>query len=113
MAGSSHRLGVIINALAITFILGEINITPCYGLRLILLGKQLRAARVLLGWSQIELAQASGVAIGTIRRMESFDGEIVSYTSTLSKVQDAMEAAGIEFLNSKVPGVRLHARGKA
>jgi transcriptional regulator with XRE-family HTH domain len=69
----------------------------------------MRAARVLLGWSQIELGKRAKVAIGTIRRMESFDGEIVSYTSTLSKVMDAMEAAGIEFLNSGEPGVRLRA----
>jgi hypothetical protein len=34
----------------------------------------------------------SKVAIGTIRRMEAFDGEIVSYTSTLSKVTQAMES---------------------
>jgi transcriptional regulator with XRE-family HTH domain len=69
----------------------------------------MRAARVLLGWSQIELGKRAKVAIGTIRRMESFDGEIVSYTSTLSKVMDAMEDAGIEFLNSGEPGVRLRA----
>jgi transcriptional regulator with XRE-family HTH domain len=79
----------------------------CYGLGLILLGKQLRAARVLLGWSQIELANRSKVAIGTIRRMESFEGEIVSYTSTLSKVTRAMEKAGIAFLDDGEPGVRL------
>jgi transcriptional regulator with XRE-family HTH domain len=74
---------------------------------LILLGKQLRAARVLLGWSQIDLAKRARVAIGTIRRMESFEGEIVSYTSTLSKVAGAMEKAGISFLNGAEPGVRL------
>jgi transcriptional regulator with XRE-family HTH domain len=74
---------------------------------LILLGRQLRAARVLLGWSQIELAKRARVAIGTIRRMESFEGEIVSYTSTLSKVAGAMEKAGIAFLDGGEPGVRL------
>lgn len=79
----------------------------CYVLFLILLGKQLRAARVLLGWGQIDLAKRARVAIGTIRRMESFEGEVVSYTSTLSKVTGAMEKAGIEFLNNDRPGVRL------
>ncbi len=72
----------------------------------------MRAARVLLGWSQIELAKKSRVAIGTIRRMESFEGEIVSYTSTLSKVAGAMEKAGIQFLNNGSPGVRLRPQGK-
>lgn len=70
-------------------------------------GRQLRAARALLGWEQIELAKRSRVAIGTIRRMESFAGEIGSRTSTLSQVLVTMEKAGIQFLNDDGPGVRL------
>jgi transcriptional regulator with XRE-family HTH domain len=70
-------------------------------------GRQLRAARALLGWEQIELAKRARVAIGTIRRMESFEGEIGSRTSTLSLVQAAVERAGIEFLNDDRPGVRI------
>jgi transcriptional regulator with XRE-family HTH domain len=74
---------------------------------LIISGRQLRAARVLLGMEQIELAKRARVGIGTIRRMESFDGEIGARTGTLSLVQKAMERAGIEFLNDQQPGVRL------
>jgi predicted transcriptional regulator len=70
-------------------------------------GRQLRAARALLGMEQIELAKRSRVAIGTIRRMESFHGEIGARTSTLSQVQKALEKAGVEFLNHEQPGVRL------
>ena len=73
-------------------------------------GRQLRAARVLLGWAQIELAKRSRVAIGTIRRMESFSGEIGSRTSTLSLVMAALEKAGIQFLNDESPGVRIKKR---
>lgn len=73
-------------------------------------GRQLRAARVLLGMEQIELAKRARVAIGTIRRMESFDGEIGARTSTLSLVKKALERAGIEFLNDDRPGVRLRAK---
>jgi len=73
-------------------------------------GRQLRAARVLLGWEQVELAKRARVAIGTIRRMESFAGEIGSRTSTLSQVQQALEKAGIEFLNDESPGVRVRTR---
>ena len=40
----------------------------------VITGRQLRAARVLLGWGQIALAKKARVAIGTIRRMESFEG---------------------------------------
>jgi predicted transcriptional regulator len=75
-------------------------------------GRQLRAARVLVGMEQIELAKRSRVAIGTIRRMESFDGEIGARTSTLSLVKKALEKAGIEFLNDDRPGVRLRSAGK-
>jgi transcriptional regulator with XRE-family HTH domain len=70
-------------------------------------GRQLRAARALIGWEQAELAARSRVAIGTIRRMESFDGPIGSRTSTLSQVLQALEKVGIEFLNSDGPGVRV------
>jgi transcriptional regulator with XRE-family HTH domain len=70
-------------------------------------GRQLRAARALIGWEQTTLAKRSRVAIGTIRRMESFASEIGSRTSTLSQVQATLEKAGIEFLNDESPGVRL------
>ena len=70
-------------------------------------GRQLRAARALLGWEQIELAKRSRVAIGTIRRMESFSDEVGSRTSTLSQVLAALDKAGIQFLHDGGPGVRL------
>jgi predicted transcriptional regulator len=70
-------------------------------------GRQLKAARALVGWEQTDLAKKSGVAVSTIRRMESFQGEVGARTSTLSLVEKALEKAGIEFLNSESPGVRL------
>jgi predicted transcriptional regulator len=73
----------------------------------VITGRQLRAARVLLGIEQIELAKRARVAVGTIRRMESFAGEIGARTSTLSQVQATLEKAGIEFLNNDRPGVRV------
>jgi hypothetical protein len=84
---------------------------PCYRRRLKLLsGRQLRAARALIGWDQVKLAKMARVAIGTIRRMESFEGTIQSYTGTLYKVQVALERGGVEFLNDDRPGVRLKER---
>ena len=62
---------------------------------------------MLIGWEQLELAKRSRVAIGTIRRMESFDGEIGSRTTTLSQVQATLEKAGIHFLQEGGPGVQL------
>jgi predicted transcriptional regulator len=70
-------------------------------------GRQLRAARALLGWEQTELSKKARVAIGTIRRMESFDGPVGSRTDTLRKVTGALEKAGIEFLGNGSLGVRL------
>lgn len=70
-------------------------------------GRQLRAGRVLIGWSQVALAKRSRVAIGTLRRMESFSGEIGSRTTTLSQVQAALEKAGLRFLYDGGPGVQL------
>jgi transcriptional regulator with XRE-family HTH domain len=70
-------------------------------------GRQLRAARALIGWEQADLADRSGVAIGTVRRMESFPGPIGSRTSTLMQVLETLEKAGIEFLNGGSPGVRV------
>ena len=83
-----------------------LRVPPCYG-RFVITGRQLRAARALLDWEQIELAKRSRVAIGTIRRMESFSGQIGSRTSTLSQVQQTLEKAGIQFLNDESPGVRI------
>ncbi len=54
------------------------------------------------------MAKHAHVAVGTIRRMESFNGEIGSRTSSLSQVLATLEKAGIEFLNGGIPGVRLH-----
>ncbi len=70
-------------------------------------GRQLKAARSLIGWGQTDLAKKSGVAISTVRRMESFDGEIGARTGTLSLIKRSLEKAGIEFLNDDSPGVRL------
>lgn len=81
-------------------------------LRLALIsGRQMKAARALVAWEQTDLAKKAGVAVSTVRRMESFDGEVGARTSTLSLVQKALERAGIEFLNDGSPGVRLRPRG--
>jgi predicted transcriptional regulator len=73
-------------------------------------GRQLKAARALVGWEQTDLAAKARVAISTVRRMESFDGPVGARTSTLDQVQEALEREGIEFLNSGGPGVRLRSK---
>lgn len=70
---------------------------------------QLRAARALLRWTAQNLADASGVGVATIRRMEVLDGVPSGQIRSLSAIQSALEAAGIEFIGSAEdhPGVRL------
>ncbi len=70
---------------------------------------QCRAARALLNWSQEDLVAKSKISKKTIADFES--GATTPHTQTLNRILLAFEAAGIEFLNSKAPGVRL--RGAA
>jgi transcriptional regulator with XRE-family HTH domain len=75
-----------------------------------LLSQQIRAARSLLGWDQNELARQSKVGITTIRRIEGVAGLIKSTTGTAWRLQQALEKAGIIFIESDDaggPGVRL------
>lgn len=74
---------------------------------------QLRAARALIGWSQAELAEHSGVGIATIRRMEGARGLPKTSAENVWKVQSALEEAGVIFIDEddKGPGVRLRKTG--
>jgi predicted transcriptional regulator len=71
--------------------------------------RQVKAARALLGWSQTDLADKSGVSEPTIARLESVDGEMGGRPLTSTKVRRALEVGGIEFIdeNGGGPGVRL------
>src|ERR1019366_9700690 len=71
-------------------------------------GNQLKAARALAGVDQQHVADSAGVNVNTIRNMEASGcGAITSGAVTVRKVQLALEALGIEFLNHARPGVRL------
>jgi transcriptional regulator with XRE-family HTH domain len=61
-------------------------------------GTQMRAARALLGLDQRELAQASGLSLPTIQRMEACDGVVRGNVDSLMKLVDALAAAGIELI---------------
>ena len=78
---------------------------------IIITGRHIRAARGLVGWSQIELAKRAKVALGTARKMEESNGPVGSRTDSLFKVLGVLEKAGVEFLNDDQPGVRMK-RGK-
>lgn len=71
---------------------------------------QLRAARALIGWNQLELAEKSGVGISTIRRLEAQQGVLRGMSDTIWKLRKTLEEAEIIFIDgdeSTGPGVRL------
>lgn len=70
---------------------------------------QLRAARALLGIDQRSLAALAGVSLPTIQRMEASDGDVRGAISTLTKVVEALDAAGVELIANDQPS---HGRGR-
>lgn len=74
-----------------------------------LTSEQVRAARAMIRWTAMDLSQASGLGVATIRRLELDDGVPTANASTLKAIQDALEKAGLEFVGSPNdgPGVRL------
>ena len=59
---------------------------------------QIRAARALLGMDQRRLAEAAGLSLPTIQRMEASAGQVRGNVESLVKVVEALEKAGIELL---------------
>ena len=59
-------------------------------------GRQIRAARAMLGWSREDLLKASGSSMSALLRMEGALAD--SRSSTLNKVVKALSLAGIEFV---------------
>ena len=74
-------------------------------------GKQIQAARVLLGWSQSALADAAGVSVPTVKRAEGA-AKLSVALSTMDRLQTALESAGVVFIpeNGGGAGVRLAKR---
>ena len=76
---------------------------------------QLRAARALVGLDQRALAEASGLSVPTIQRMEASEGVIRGNVDSLMKLIGALHAAGVELINEGAisdkggRGVRLKA----
>lgn len=72
-------------------------------------GIQIRAARGALNWSAEALAQRANLASKTVRRIEMEAGVPQTTTSTLAKIQAALEAGGIEFIGTPDdgPGIRI------
>jgi len=63
----------------------------------------------LVGWSQEDLALASGVSLPTVKRLEAAGGALGGRGTTAISLVTSLEAAGIIFIdeNGEGPGVRL------
>jgi predicted transcriptional regulator len=68
--------------------------------------KQIKAARMLLGWSQADLGDAAGLGDATVPRLEAAGGDLGGRRATGEKIIAALEKAGVEFLDDG-QGVRL------
>ncbi len=68
-----------------------------------------RAARMLLRWEQKDLAEASGVALSTIKRLETKPGPLGAHGSTIQVMRLAMEKAGVTFIEGDTCGVQITA----
>ena len=70
---------------------------------------QLKMARAAAGWGVRDLAKKAGVTANTVTRIENGAD---ARQSTMERLQHALEAAGVEFIdeNGGGPGVRLRKR---
>ncbi len=75
---------------------------------------QIRGARAILRLSQAELAKAASISLETIKRLEAMHGELKVRLDTLTRIKEALEKAGVEFIpeNGGGAGVRLAKRSK-
>ncbi|MFE8874143.1 multiprotein-bridging factor 1 family protein [Acetobacter persici] len=62
-------------------------------------GRQVRAARALLNWTQERLAEKALVALTALKRLES-ERALGVHEGTIDQVRRALEAAGILFIES-------------
>ena len=59
---------------------------------------QIRASRALLGIDQRALAEAAGLSLPTIQRMEASDGVVRGNVDSLMKLIAALDSLGIELM---------------
>ncbi len=69
-----------------------------------MLPEQCRAARGWLDWSQDDLAKRAKVGLSTVKDFERRRRTPIA--NNLDAMRRALEAAGIEFTNGDVPGLR-------
>ncbi len=73
-------------------------------------GRQIRAARALLGWSGQKLADKCGISLKTLRRYEPQNGIPAGSTKVLESIESVLKGYGIVFTGDPIkdPGVILN-----
>jgi predicted transcriptional regulator len=83
-----------------------------YGLLLGMISpSQIRGARAMLGLTQADLAAKADISKTALISIETSMSD--PKASTLSAIQKALEAAGVEFTNGEQPGVRLRKKAES
>ena len=74
-----------------------------------LTGRQISAARALLGMNQGALAELASISVPTLKRMEASTGAAQAMANNVAAVRSALEKAGVRFIseNGGGAGVRL------
>ncbi len=77
-----------------------------------LTGSQMRAARAMLRWRLVDIAEKAGISFAAVQRAEASEGVPDMHVRNLIAIKQAYEKAGIIFLDRDVvgrvgPGVRL------
>ena len=72
--------------------------------------RQIKAARMLLGWKGQDLADKSGVGITTLRRYETQDGIPNANKFVIKAIKSCFEEEGVVFSGDPIesPGVSLN-----
>lgn len=75
-------------------------------------GRQLAAARALVGLTQAKLANAANISVPTLKRMEASEAAVTGMKNNIAAIRAALENAGVTFIdeNGSGAGVRLRKR---
>lgn len=75
-------------------------------------GRQLAAARTLLGLTQAEVSARANLSVPTLKRMEASEGLATGMQNNIDAVVRTLEAAGVDFIDdaSGGRGVRLRSQ---
>ncbi|NLS18714.1 helix-turn-helix transcriptional regulator [Rhizobium sp. P40RR-XXII] len=74
-------------------------------------GRQISAARALIGMSQAALALAANISVPTLKRLEESEGKATGMQNDVAAIRTILETAGVTFLEAggvaSGPGVSL------